>query len=120
MPTLATSPVGKADFTTKDNTAAGCAELSRGRETVETVTMRRSSIYTQLKLGVNDKLILTRCVALIAFLITPVLWAQKLDQNANGMSDVWEQIYGASGFNPNADNDGDGASNAQEALAGTN
>src|SRR5437660_8247279 len=48
------------------------------------------------------------------------LRAQKLDQNGNGMSDVWEQIYGASSFAPNADNDGDGASNAQEALAGTN
>src|ERR1017187_8590042 len=43
-----------------------------------------------------------------------------VDLNSNGMSDVWEQIYGASGLDPNLDADGDGFSNSQEALAGTN
>src|SRR5207249_1957263 len=46
--------------------------------------------------------------------------AQKIDQNANGMSDVWEQIYGASALNPNLDSDGDGVSNSKESIAGTN
>ena len=46
--------------------------------------------------------------------------AQMVDLNSNGMSDVWEQIYGASGLDPNLDADGDGFSNSQEALAGTN
>jgi hypothetical protein len=62
-------------------------------------------------------------IAIGAFLLlvsTPSSRAQMLDLNANGMSDVWEQIYNASGLNPNADTDGDGFSNAQEALAGTN
>src|SRR5713101_1911240 len=29
--------------------------------------------------------------------------AQKLDLNSNGMSDIWEQIYGSAGLDPNAD-----------------
>jgi uncharacterized protein (DUF1800 family) len=45
---------------------------------------------------------------------------QVVDLNGNGMSDVWEQIYGAAALDPNADSDSDGASNLQEALAGTN
>src|SRR5689334_207541 len=46
--------------------------------------------------------------------------AQKLDVlNTNGMSDVWEQVYGASGLDPNADSDGDGVSNLKESIAGT-
>src|SRR5258706_9099803 len=43
-----------------------------------------------------------------------------VDQNGNGMSDIWEMIYGASALSPNADNDGDGFSNLAESLAGTN
>src|SRR6266481_4856826 len=45
--------------------------------------------------------------------------AQSIDQNANTMSDIWEQIYGAAGLDPNADTDGDGVANRLEALAGT-
>lgn len=47
------------------------------------------------------------------------VFAQKIDQNANAMSDIWEQIYGAADLNPDADTDGDGVSNRLEALAGT-
>ena len=46
--------------------------------------------------------------------------AQMVDLNHNGMSDVWEWIYNAYGVNPNADSDGDGFSNLQEAMAATN
>jgi len=45
---------------------------------------------------------------------------QMVDLNGNGMSDIWEWIYNAYGINPNADSDGDGYSNLQEAIAGTN
>ena len=45
---------------------------------------------------------------------------QMIDLNGNGMSDVWEAVYNANGINPNADPDGDGFSNLQEAVAGTN
>src|SRR6478672_11648456 len=58
-------------------------------------------------------------IVILLMLSTTFSKAQKLDQNANGMSDVWEQIYGAATLDPNGDNDGDGVSNAQEALAGT-
>ena len=46
--------------------------------------------------------------------------AQMLDLNANGMSDIWELMYGASALNPLADSDGDGMVNVLESLAGTN
>src|SRR5438445_11610393 len=46
-------------------------------------------------------------------------YAQKIDQNANGLSDIWEQIYGATALDPNTDTDGDGVPNRLEALAGT-
>src|SRR5579859_3229161 len=45
---------------------------------------------------------------------------QMVDLNGNGMSDIWELIYGASGLDPNGDADGDGASNRAESIAGTN
>jgi uncharacterized protein (DUF1800 family) len=56
------------------------------------------------------------CLALAAGLAR----AQMIDLNHNGMSDVWEWLYDANGINPNADSDGDGFSNLQEATAGTN
>ncbi|HZM06656.1 MAG TPA: DUF1800 family protein, partial [Candidatus Saccharimonadales bacterium] len=46
--------------------------------------------------------------------------AQMIDLNHNGMSDVWEWMYNASRLVPGADSDGDGYSNLQEAIAGTN
>jgi uncharacterized protein (DUF1800 family) len=46
--------------------------------------------------------------------------AQKVDLNANGMSDIWEQIYGGTALTSGADADGDGVSNAAESTAGTN
>ncbi len=42
------------------------------------------------------------------------------DLNGNGMSDAWELWVGQFGLNGAADDDGDGMSNAAEAMAGTN
>lgn len=42
------------------------------------------------------------------------------DLNGNGMSDAWELWVGHFGLNSQRDDDGDGMSNAAEALAGTN
>jgi len=49
-----------------------------------------------------------------------VAQARIIDQNHNGISDVWEWIYNAYGVDPHADPDGDGFSNLQEAIADTN
>jgi Protein of unknown function (DUF1800)/PA14 domain/CHRD domain/Bacterial TSP3 repeat len=57
-------------------------------------------------------------LALVA--ATGPLQARTVDLNGNGMSDIWELIYGAGSLDPNGDADGDGASNRQESLAGTN
>jgi hypothetical protein len=45
--------------------------------------------------------------------------AQKIDVNANGMSDVWENIFNTAVLNPAGDDDGDGVSNLAESMAGT-
>ncbi len=42
-----------------------------------------------------------------------------MDLSGSGMSDVWETIYGF-GLDPDADPDGDGYTNREEAAAGTN
>ena len=46
--------------------------------------------------------------------------AAFLDENGNGMSDIWELKFGVSGLNANDDEDHDGSLNYQEAVAGTN
>jgi len=43
-----------------------------------------------------------------------------LDLDSNRFPDVWETRYNASSLNPDEDSDGDGFTNAEEALAGTN
>lgn len=48
--------------------------------------------------------------------------ARKVDLNANGIPDAWEELYGLTGDNAraNADPDGDGRTNIEEYNAGTN
>lgn len=41
------------------------------------------------------------------------------DQNGNSLDDVWETVYGAAALAPNSDPDGDGFSNLEESMAGT-
>ncbi len=45
--------------------------------------------------------------------------AQVPAVSGNGISPVWEALYGAQGVDPNADPDHDGLSNREEAIAGT-
>ena len=56
----------------------------------------------------------------LMFLATAAAASAMVDLNGNGLSDVWEQMYGASGLAPGGDADNDGFSNLQEAVAGTN
>lgn len=58
-------------------------------------------------------------VLLMSILGTHALRGQMIDLNGNGMSDVWEWVYNANGVSPTADPDGDGFSNLQESIAGT-
>ena len=66
-----------------------------------------------------------RLLPLCALLCATLPAFAFVDSNNNGLSDLWErtynngQLYGPS-FDPQADADGDGWTNAQEAAAGTN
>ena len=42
------------------------------------------------------------------------------DFNHNGMSDIWELKYNASGLSTNPDTDGDSQNNLAESISGTN
>ncbi|MDB4268284.1 thrombospondin type 3 repeat-containing protein, partial [Akkermansiaceae bacterium] len=58
----------------------------------------------------------------LKFLIMLVLTLPSiaiLDDDGDGMSDIWEEKYRASSLLPNADTDGDGQSNLDESRAGT-
>lgn len=73
--------------------------------------------------GINDRLeVLEGSDPLIAD-IRPAFattgWPTGSDLNGNGFPDAWEIRYQATGMNPHADDDGDGASNAKEAYWGT-
>jgi len=55
----------------------------------------------------------------LAFAPAPRARAQMLDLNRNGTSDVWELLHSAEASTPELDSDGDGVSNRDEAVAGT-
>jgi len=53
------------------------------------------------------------------FLVTLMPVYGVVDNNGNGMSDVWERRYNAVGVDPAVDEDGDNQSNLLESIAGT-
>lgn len=65
-------------------------------------------------------------IPLLTAVLLPVLSLQAIvDTNENGLSDLWEKQHNDNElfpetFDPDADSDADGWSNAQEAAAGTN
>lgn len=69
----------------------------------------------------KSRLLCTQSSLILAVIMvfSPVTWG-VLDEDVDGMSDVWEQLFGAEGLAPNGDQDGDGQSNLEESLAGTN
>ena len=64
--------------------------------------------------------LLRGCLVGLVSLTTPSTCLADIDQNANGLSDVWEMRFGPTAFLPSLDPDGDGVSNLHESLAGTN
>src|ERR1035441_644090 len=70
----------------------------------------------------RNKSVAISCAGAVIFVLLGVVGApaQMVDFNGNGMSDIWEWVYGANGISPSGDADGDGVSNLQEATAGTN
>ena len=47
------------------------------------------------------------------------MFPEKLDQDANGLPDIWEALFSAQGIDLDADSDGDGISNSRESIFGT-
>ncbi|MDP4693866.1 MAG: thrombospondin type 3 repeat-containing protein, partial [Opitutales bacterium] len=48
-----------------------------------------------------------------------ISYAMALDENGNGLSDVWEQRFNASDLVLEDDDDGDRFTNLEECIAGT-
>lgn len=66
----------------------------------------------------TTRLLRTRLLAVLIPLMVVSTVRGQIDDNANGLSDVWEAAY-PGGLMPDADDDGDGFSNREEATAGT-
>ncbi len=90
-------------------------------DTVSTIWLRIGLCLARLRRFFDDHISFSRVLCLICLgLGSGVGRAHTVDLNGNGMSDIWEWLYNAYGVNPNADPDGDGFSNRQESIAGTN
>ena len=79
--------------------------------------MVRSVMSTPTLASCARRLLVTTIAGLL--FVLPAT-SKAIDLNGNGMSDIWELVYGAQSLNPQADTDGDGMTNLQESQAGTN
>ncbi len=55
----------------------------------------------------------------LVILATPRAFSQGIDLDGDGLGDLWSAYYGAAGLQPQNDDDGDGATNREEEIAGT-
>lgn len=64
---------------------------------------------------------LLRTIFYIFIIYSCSLSFAKIDNDGNGISDIWEiKYFHYTGVNPNYDTDGDGSSNLEESVSGTN
>lgn len=71
------------------------------------------------RLGAAARPASAKLLVLLLALSHALQCAAVVDVDTNGLSDVWETVHGVTGTSPNADPDGDGQSNLQESIAGT-
>src|SRR6266850_1238693 len=77
--------------------------------------MLPSHTYARARVALGFLLTAVTCL-----LFSPGRIFADTDFNHNGMTDIWELKYNASGLLSNADTDGDGQNNLAESIAGTN
>ena len=95
---------------------------AKSRCAAETRLMKRRFAVSSAKMTSSVSLLrriasLPAILILIGALASP---AVALDLNGNGLSDIWELVYGAGALTAGGDANGDGMTNAQANAAGVN
>ena len=58
-------------------------------------------------------------ILIVVSLATHVHWSHAVDENGNGLNDIWETLFDAEALVSSEDTDGDGFTNLDESTAGT-